>query len=315
MSMDSIALGLAQVSFLVAAAPLLNGVIRRVKARFQGRQGPPLLQGYNDITKWLSRSERSADSASFLYRLAPAGVVAGVLAAMLFVPVFSERTPVSTGGDLLVLVGLLALSRAFLTLAGMDSGGAFGQMGASRELAISALVEPVILLSLVALAIEPGSTRLGDIVAFGDSQPGSFLTLGWLLAAAAFGVALVAETGRIPFDNPDTHLELTMVHEGMLLEYSGRGLGILHLANMAKQILLCVVLVNVFLPFGMASWHGPSGYATATLLLAGKLVVVAAALGVIESSFAKMRLFQLPDLLGTAGSAAILAVAMAVLFQ
>jgi formate hydrogenlyase subunit 4 len=314
MSLDSIGLGVAQVSFLVLAAPLLNGVVRKVKARFQGRHGAPLLQGYWDIAKWLARAEQSADSASFLYQLAPAGVAAGVLGAILFVPVFSERTPVSTGGDLLVLVGLLALSRAFLTLAGTDSGGAFGQMGASRELAISALVEPVVLLSLVALAIEPGSTRLGDIVAFGDSEPRDFLTLGWLLAATAFGVAMVAETGRIPFDNPDTHLELTMVHEGMLIEYSGRGLGILHLANMAKQMLLCVVLANVFFPFGMASADGVSGFAATLPLLSGKLAIVAVTLGVVESSFAKMRLFQLPDLIGIAGSAAMLAVAMAVMF-
>jgi formate hydrogenlyase subunit 4 len=119
----------------------------------------------------------------------------------------------------------------------MDSGGAFGQMGSSRELAVGALVEPVLLLSLAALALQPQSTRLGDILAFGDAHPGEFISLGWALAAAGFAVVLVAETGRIPVDNPDTHLELTMIHEGMLIEYSGRSLGMLHYAAMIKQLL------------------------------------------------------------------------------
>jgi formate hydrogenlyase subunit 4 len=307
-------LGIIQVTAVVAAAPLLNGFIKKIKARFQLRQGPPLLQGYRDLAKWFSRSEQVADSASFAHVLAPAGVLAATVAALLFVPVFGERTPLTASGDLIVVVGLLALARALLTLGGMDSGGAFGQMGSSRELAIGALVEPVLMLSLAALALQPQSTRLGEIVAFGDGYPGSFLGLGWALALAAFTIVLVAETGRIPVDNPDTHLELTMVHEGMLIEYSGRSLGLLHCAAMTKQLLLAVLLANLFVPFGMGRFGGVGGYALGAALVTVKVAVVGVGLAVVESAFAKKRLFELPDLIGAAGFSATLGVALTVLF-
>jgi formate hydrogenlyase subunit 4 len=298
----------------MAVAPLLNGVVRTVKARFQGRKGPPLLQGYFDLAKWFGRNERLADSASFVHVLAPAGVMAATLAATLFVPMFGDRAPLTSAGDLLVFVGLLALARSLLALGGMDSGGAFGQMGSSREMAISSLVEPVLLVSLATLAILPGTTRLGEIVSFGNDNPSQFLGVGWALAVAAFAVALVAETGRIPVDNPDTHLELTMVHEGMLIEYSGRSLGVLHLAQMVKQALLLVVFVNLFLPFVLAGGEGPAGIVVGALIVAPKAAAAAAGLGVIESSFAKMRLFQLPDLLGAAAFVAMLGGAITVLY-
>jgi formate hydrogenlyase subunit 4 len=266
------------------------------------------------VAKWLSRSEQAAKSSSFVHTLAPGGVLAATVAALLFVPVFSERTPLTASGDLIVVVGLLALTRALLTLGGMDSGGAFGQMGSSRELAVGALVEPVLLLSLAALALQPRSTRLGDIVAFGDAHPADFIGLGWLLAAAGFSVVLVAETGRIPVDNPDTHLELTMIHEGMLIEYSGRSLGLLHYAAMIKQLLLAVLLVNVFLPFGMDQFEGGQGYAVGTVLVVGKVAFVGLALAVLESALAKKRFFEIPDLIGAAGFSAMLGVALTVLF-
>jgi formate hydrogenlyase subunit 4 len=309
-----VALGIVQVGAALAFAPMLNGLIKKIKARFQSRQGPPLMQGYRDLAKWLSRSEQNAGSTSWVHTLAPMGIMASTLAALLFVPMFSEHTPSSVGGDLIVLAGLLAMGRALLTLAGMDSGSAFGQMGSSRELAVGALVEPVLVLSLVALSLQPHSTRLGDIVAFGDQHPGKFVGLGWALAAAGFAVAFVAETGRIPVDNPDTHLELTMMHEGMLIEYSGRSLGMLHYAAMIKQLMLAVLLVNLFLPFGMARFDGGAGYAIGVGLVAVKVVLAGVALAVLESAIAKKRLFELPDLIGAAGFAAALGVAVTVLF-
>jgi formate hydrogenlyase subunit 4 len=314
MSGAALALGCTQIGTAVAFAPVLNGLIKKLKARFQRREGPPLFQGYRDLTKWMSRSEQVANSTSFVHALAPAGVLASTLAALLFIPMFDERTPISASGDLIVVAGLLALGRTLLTLAGMDSGSAFGQMGSSRELAVGALVEPVLLLSLVALAIPPESTRLGEIVAFGDQHPGEFLSLGWLLAGAAFAVVLVAETGRIPIDNPDTHLELTMIHEGMLIEYSGRSLGLLHYAAMIKQLALAIILANVFLPFGMARIDGAGGYAVGAALVVLKVTIVGLALAVLESSFAKRRFFELPDLVGAAGFAAIVGIAVTVLF-
>lgn len=311
---EAIALGAVQMAVLVGTAPLLNGFIKKIKARFQMRRGPGLLQEYWNIWKWLSRSEQTADGVSFVSAVAPWGILAAVLAAALFVPVFSETAPLYSSGDLFVVVGFLALARALLTLAGMDSGSAFGQMGSSRELAISALIEPVLLLSLVALAIEPGSTRLGDIMAFGDQSSGEFLTLGWVLAILSFTVVVVSETGRIPVDNPDTHLELTMVHEGMLIEFSGRSLGILHLAHMLKQTILLVLFVNIFVPFGMTGAQGILEHGMVVALVAGKLALAATELAVVESILAKMRLFELPDLIGSAGFAAMLGAALVVIF-
>jgi formate hydrogenlyase subunit 4 len=188
-------------------------------------------------------------------------------------------------------------------------------MGSSREVAISSLVEPVLLISLVTLAIAPGTTRLGEIVAFGDREPWEFLGVGWALAAAAFAVALVAETGRIPVDNPDTHLELTMVHEGMLIEYSGRSLGMLHLAQMIKQGLLVTVFANLFVPFGLVHDESAAGYLLGTVIVLPKLVIVGVGLAIVESSFAKIRLFQLPDLIGAAAFIALLGAAVTVLYQ
>jgi formate hydrogenlyase subunit 4 len=312
---SAVALAAGQLLAIVAFAPLLNGLIRSVKARLQRRKGPPLLQCYYDVAKWLSRGEQAASSTSFMQYVTPAGVMAAALTAALFVPLFGARTPLTSAGDILVFVALLALARALLALGGMDSGGSFGQMGSSREVAISSLVEPVLLISLVTPAIAPGSTRMGAIVAFGDHAPGEFLGVGWALAAAAFAVTLIAETGRIPVDNPDTHLELTMVHEGMLIEYSGRSLGMLHLAQMVKQALLIAVFANLFLPFGLAHGQDLAGYLQGALIVVPKLAAVAVALAVVESSFAKMRLFQLPDLLGVATFAAMLGAAITVLYE
>jgi formate hydrogenlyase subunit 4 len=311
---EAIALGAIQTSVLVTAAPLLNGCIKKIKARFQMRRGPPLLQDYWNIWKWLARSEQRAESASFVSSIAPWGILAAVGTASLFVPVFSEHAPLRSAGDLFVFIAFLALGRALLTMGGMDSGSAFGQMGSSRELAISAMVEPVLLLSLVALSIEVGSTRFPDIVAFGDQNSGQFVTLGWALAIVSFVVVVVAETGRIPVDNPDTHLELTMVHEGMLIEFSGRSLGVLHISHLLKQTVLLVLFVNVFFPFGITGASGVIEHALVVALVTGKVLIAAGGLAVIESVFAKMRLFELPDLIGAAGFAAMLGAALVVIF-
>jgi len=309
---DAAMLAVLQLGALAGVAPLLNGLIRKVKARLQYRQGPPLLQNYYDLGKWWSRSEQVATSTSFVHRCAPAGVLATTLAATLFLPVFSWHTPLSSAGDLFVVVALFALGRALLTLGGMDSGSSFGQMGSSREVAVGALVEPILILSLVTLAIGADSTRLGEIVRVAAGQGGSAITPGWILAAAGFAVVLVAETGRIPVDNPDTHLELTMIHEAMLIEYSGRSLGMLHFSALLKQAILVVLLANVFLPFGLTA-AGTGGHAIAAALVVGKVAGVGIGLAIVESVLAKTRLFELPDLLGMAAFATLLGAALVVL--
>jgi formate hydrogenlyase subunit 4 len=305
-------LGAAQLLFVLSAAPLLQGLIRRLKARLQSRSGPPLLQSYYDLAKLFGRSEMVAESASAVQSVAPWVVLGAMLSATAFIPMFGAVTPLTTAGDLLVVIGLFALARAALTLGGMDSGSAFGQMGSSRELAVGALVEPALLLSLVALAVATGTTRLGEIVAVGAHDGSGFFDLQWALALLALAIVVLAETGRIPVDNPDTHLELTMIHEAMLLEYSGRSLGVLHLASMVKQLLLACLLANVFFPLGLRANPELVLYLWGGVLLAGKLVLVGIGLALAESTFAKMRFYELPDLLGSASLAGFVAVAITV---
>jgi formate hydrogenlyase subunit 4 len=308
----SLALGGAQVAFVVLGAPLLQGVVRTVKARVQSRSGPPLLQSYFDLAKLFSRSEIHADSATAIQAIAPWVVLGSTLAAALFIPMFAAATPLTRDGDLLVVIGLFALGRAALTLGGIDSGSAFGQMGSSRELAVGALVEPALLLSLASLALAGGTTRLDEVVAIGAGRGPGFIDVQWALGLTALAVVTLAETGRIPVDNPDTHLELTMIHEAMLIEYSGRSLGALHWAAMMKQLLLACLIANLFVPFGLHRDPDFGSWLAGGAMLVGKLGAVGLALAVVESVFAKMRLYELPDLLGSASLAALLAMAITV---
>jgi formate hydrogenlyase subunit 4 len=309
---ESVLLGAAQVVVVVAAAPLFQGLIRKLKARFQSRSGPPLFQSYYDLVKLFARGEMVPDTASVIQLIAPWIVLGAVLAATLFVPMFAAATPLTRDGDLLLVVGLFALARMALTLGGIDSGSSLGQMGSSRELAVGALVEPALLLSLGTLAVAAGTTRMAEIVAFGGAEGLGFIDLAWGLALLGFGIVTLAETGRIPVDNPDTHLELTMIHEAMLIEYSGRSLGVLHLATMVKQLLLASLMASLFLPFGLDRDPGAASYVAGAGLLAGKVVVVGVALGIVESAFAKLRMYELPDLIGSASLVGLVALSITV---
>lgn len=312
MTVETGLLGAGQIVFLLAAAPFLQGGIRKLKARFQSRSGPRLVQSYYDLAKLFSRPEKVADSASVVQFAAPWVVLGATAVAVLFIPMFAAATPLTRDGDLLVVVGLFALARAALTLGGVDSGSAFGQMGSSRELAVGALVEPALLLSLAALALATGTTRLGEMAAAGADDGIRFIDLAWGLALLAFAVITLAETGRIPVDNPDTHLELTMIHEAMLIEYSGRSLGVLHLAAMAKQLLLGCLIANLFFPFGLRADPDAGMYVVGLALLCGKLAIFSVGLAIVESAFAKMRLYELPDLIGSASLAGMVAIAITV---
>lgn len=301
--MDFVLLPL-QFALLLLFAPLLQGVIKTIKARWQSRRGPGLLQSYRDVAKFLGRESVVSDQASWVFRGAPAVYAAAILVAASLVPTIAKRSAAPGIGDAIVFVGLLALARFALALAALDTASNFGGMGASREVAFAALVEPGLLLVLFAVALPVGSTSLSALV--GDGSPGA----GDLLACAALLIVAIVETGRIPIDNPDTHLELTMVHEGMLLEYSGRPLGVLHWATQIKQLAILGLLAGLFLPWGMA---GAGDHAipalffglAAFLLKVGLLGVLLAA---IETSFAKLRIFRAPDLIGLASVLGVLAV-------
>lgn len=301
--MDPLLLTL-QLVMLLLLAPLLQGVIRTAKARMQGRTGPGLLQPWRDIRKLLARESVESEQASWVFRWAPAVYFAGILLAALLVPILAHRSPIGRIGDAIVLVGLLALARFALALAALDTGSNFGGMGASREVTFAALVEPALLFVLFAVAIPAGTTELG---ALSDHQlPGAAA----VLAFGAMLIVVIAETGRIPIDNPDTHLELTMAHEGMLLEYSGRPLGIIHWATQVRQMALVALAAALFLPWGMAAAgdHAPRALAIAFGAFVVKALLLGLLLAVIETAVAKLRIFRAPDLIGFASVLGIFAV-------
>jgi formate hydrogenlyase subunit 4 len=293
-----------QVVLMLAMAPLLQGAIKTAKARWQGRRGPGLLQPYRDIAKLLARESVVSDRASWVFRYAPAVYAATILAAAVLVPTLARRSAAAAVGDAVVFVGLLALARFALALAALDTASNFGGMGASREVAFAALIEPALLLVLFAVALPVGSTSLSALVGGGGPSAGSLLACGALLIVA------IAETGRIPIDNPDTHLELTMIHEGMLLEYSGRPLAILHWSTQIKQLAILALAAALFVPWGMAA---AGDYALGALVLgvatfAAKVAALGLLLATIETSFAKLRIFQAPYLLSFASVLGILAI-------
>ena len=316
-----IALLLLQGSLVLAGAPLFAGVARRLKSRLQYRHGPSVWQPYRDLWKWWSKQAVESDASSPLTAAAPVLVLATMVAAVLMVPLVAVDSPLSGAADLLVIVGLLALARMVLVLLAFDAGSAFGGMGGSREVAISALVEPGLVLALSVAAAAAGSTDLSVISARGQALGPALLSAPMLLAAAAFAIVAVAEMGHAPIDNPDTHLELTMIHEGMLLEASGRRLAMLTYAGHLKFVVVVSIFMAVFLPFGAAAPAAVPGLAGAAIdptplaLLIGvavaavKLTVATLAFGLLDAGLTKMRILVLPSLLGLATLLAVTAVA------
>jgi formate hydrogenlyase subunit 4 len=289
-----------QVALTFAIAPLLLGITRRVKARLQYRRGPSLLQPYRDLAKWWAKESVESDVATGLTAVAPAIVLSATIVATLLVPMITVRPPLVGWGDLLVVVGLLALARFVLALSALDAGSAFGGMGSSREVAIATLVEPALLLALTGAALAAGSTDLGRIAQTGVAAATSWLTPALLLAAAAFAIVAVAETGHEPIDNPDTHLELTMIHEGMLLEASGRRLALFMFAAELKLVLVAGLAAAVFLPAGLAVELTPTALLVASAATVLKLVIAAVLVGLLDAGLAKLRILELPGLLATA---------------
>ena len=311
MTLDTatLVLGLIQAVLVLALAPLLLGVTKRVKARLQYRTGAPLLQPYRDLAKWWRKTPVESETASVVTALAPAGIVATVVTASLLVPLVGSRPPLDGWGDVLVVIGLLAGARFLMALAALDAGSAFGGMGSSRDVAIAALVEPALLLAVAGAVIAAGTTDLGRIAGLGLASGVGWLTPSLLLCAAAFGIAAVAETGHEPFDNPDTHLELTMVHEGMLLEASGPRLAMLTYAAEVRLVVVAALFAAVFLPFGMASELTPVAVLVALAAAVVKLVAAAVVLALLDAGLAKLRILALPGLLGFASTIALIGLA------
>ena len=306
---------IAQTALALLLAPGLVGLIRWLKARLQNRRGAPVWQPYLELRKLFAKEVVVSSNASWLFRAAPFVVFASTVAVALLVPVLAVPLPFDSVGDLLVVVYLLLLGTFFLALAGLDPGSAFGGMGSSREMTVAALSEPTVALAIFALALGAGSTNLGQIVARTMADPAAAVSPGYLLAFGALFVVTLAENGRLPVDNPATHLELTMIHEAMILEYSGRYLALIEWAAWLKVLLFFSLLGNLFVPWGVATvltWAA-LGWALATLL--AKLVVLAVSLAVFETRVAKLRLFRVPELLAVSFVLAVLAITVSFLVR
>jgi len=298
----------AQMVLVVALAPLLVGIVRKVRARLLRRKGAPLIQPYRDLLRLMRKEVVLAENASWLFRTIPYMVFAATWVAAALVPTFATGLHFSWTADLIAIVALLGSARFFLALAGMDVGTSFGGIGSSREMMIASLAEPAMMLTVFSLALIAGSTQLSTVAAFMASPVvGLRVSLG--MALVALVIVALAENARIPVDNPTTHLELTMVHEAMVLEYSGRHLAMIELAG-ALTLLLYVSLIGcIFVPWGIADINAGAGLGTfllAVVLYFAKLVVAGVLLAVFEVSIAKMRVFRVPDFLGVALMLALL---------
>lgn len=289
-----------QMALVLFAAPLVTGFVRKIKARLQRRRGPSVLQPYRDLVRLLRKEVVLAENASWLFRVAPYVIFAATWVAVSLVPTFASGLTFSWAADLIAIIALLGSARFFLALAGLDVGTSFGGIGSSREVMIASLAEPAMLLIVFSLALVAGSTQLSSIAEFMASpEVGLRVSVG--LALLALVMVGIAENGRIPIDNPATHLELTMVHEAMVLEYSGRHLAMIELAASMKLLLYLSLLGCVFLPWGLATPNaGAVAYAIGLASYAAKLAGGALLLAVFEIVVAKMRVFRVPEFLGAA---------------
>jgi formate hydrogenlyase subunit 4 len=290
----------AQMLLVLLLAPLLTGLVRKVKARLLRRQGPPLIQPYLDLVRLMRKEVVLAEGASWLFRVIPYLIFAATWVAASLVPTFRTGLMFSWSADLIAIIALLGSARFFLALAGLDVGTSFGGIGSSREVMIASLAEPAMIMIVFTLALVAGSTQLSTMAGFMvSSAVGLRVSLG--LALIALVMVAIAENARIPVDNPATHLELTMVHEAMVLEYSGRHLAMVEFSASLKLLLYVSLIACVFVPWGMAGPDANVGVLIlGTLAYLGKLAAGGLLLALFETSIAKMRVFRVPEFLGAA---------------
>jgi len=303
----------SQMVLVLAVAPAVTGITRKAKAQLMRRQGAPVIQGYRDLIKLVRKEVVLAHNASWFFRSAPYVIFSVTWVAAALVPTFASGLMFNWAADVVALVALLGMARTLLALAAMDVGTSFGGIGSSREMMIATLAEPAMLLVVLTLALSAGTTRLPGVADFFISQP---LTVRVSLALAMLALVIVAlaENARIPVDNPATHLELTMVHEAMVLEYSGRHLAMIEAASQLKLVLYFSLIICLFVPFGMATASaGPVQWLVGAIAYLAKLTTGAIVLGVWEVSVAKMRVFRVTDLLAGALVFAFLAILFAFL--
>ncbi len=296
---------------LVALAPLLLGTMRQVRARLEGRVGAGIAQPWRDLRKLAGKEDLRPNGTTVVFRAAPWVLLGTTLVVAAVVPFLTTTSPLDQYADLFAVVSLLLLGTVAMTLAGLDTGTAFGGMGASRAVTITAVAEPTLLVAGFALSTRVGSSNLADIVAAGAASPGHVFSPVSLLAAVALAVVVIAEAGRLPVDNPSTHLELTMIHEAMVLEHSGRDLAAVQLASALRLTVLLGLLATLFVPFGVGAAATPGAVAVAAAVLVLKVMVLAVLLAAAEVFLAKLRLFRVPELLAGSFLFSVLAVSAA----
>ena len=289
-----------QMLLVLFLAPLLTGVVRKLKSRLLLRRGPSVIQPYRDLLRLMRKEVTLAHNASWLFRVTPYLIFAATWVAAALVPTFALGLQFSWSVDLIAIAALMGSVRFFLALAGLDVGTSFGGIGSSREVTIASLAEPAMIMIVFTLALIAGSTQLSTIALFMISQDvGLRVSLG--LSLVALIIVAIAENARIPVDNPATHLELTMVHEAMVLEYSGRHLAVIELAAALKLLLYISLIACLFVPWGMAATGADTlAYGIGIITYLAKLAVGGALLALFETMIAKMRVFRLPTFIGVA---------------
>ena len=288
---------IVQILIILLVAPLVNGIIKKVKALTQHRKGAPVLQMYYDLHKLFRKDTTISKDTSWIHRAAPYVVFVSALAASLFVPVSTQLLPTGFPGDAIMFVYVLALGRFFMMLAALDTGSTFGGMGSSREGMISSLIEPAIIIALFTIGLVSGSTSVFQMMSVSAFETVPLMHPVYIVTFAAMVLVLIAETCRIPVDDPSTHLELTMVHEAMILEYSGRHLALMEYGAVVKQLVFITFIVNIFLPLeGFIGLTGVAAILLALVLYLVKVVVLALVVAVLEVCTVKLPLFSVPNI-------------------
>lgn len=311
MSVLGLAGGLIQLVVLVAGAPLLVGLMRQARAKLEGREGAGIAQPWRDLRKLVRKEPIAPRGTGPIFRAAPVVLLATTLVVAVVAPFVSTASAADPIADLFAVVALLALGSVALALAGLDTGTAFGGMGSSREVTIIALSEPTMLVAIFALSVPVGSTNLATIVGATVHDPAQMASPVHLLAAIAFILVIIAETGRLPMDSPSTHLELTMIHEAMVLEYAGPDLALVEFASALRMSVFLGLLANLFIPWGIAATSSPLALALGAVALIVKIGALGLLLAVGEVFLAKVRLFRIPELLAGSFLLALFAVVAA----
>lgn len=299
---------IVQLIFLIGVAPLIQGIIKKMKALLQGRIGPSLWQPFFDLRKYMSKDEVVSVHSSWIFLVTPYVVFATTIVVVAMIPIVMTNTLLGFTGQLVLVVYLFGVARFFTALSGIDTGNSFGAMGSSRDMFVSGLAEPVLFVTLLAVSLPMSTTNVTMMTNRAVASHTLFLSPSFYLAFLAFFILVVTETGRIPVDNPDTHLELTMIHEGMLLEYSGKRLGLMMWSAWVKQVVMFTLLIDFFVPWGISSVGNGWMIVASLAFLFLKLVILAIVMAFVEMSYAKIRFFRIPRLLSAAFALSMIAI-------